>query len=166
MGYTTEFTGRFILDRKLEDKHSNYLKAFSAHRHMKIKPLDLTKEMIDAEIEPGPEGSFFAYDYTRNYYKNNTYFTIIDVNEPPELCPGLWCQWIPSADGLGIEWDGGEKFYNYLEWIQFIKVYFLDKWNYKIYGNVFFQGEDENDKGYIRVKDNEIVIDKDILFFE
>ena len=27
--------------------------------------------------------------------------------------PGIWCQWVPTDDGKGIEWDGGEKFYNY-----------------------------------------------------
>lgn len=166
LGYSTEFTGRFTLDRKLEDKHYNYLKLFSYHRHMKIKPHNLTKEMIDAGVDAGLDGAFFAFDFINKSSEYNKYFSIISYNEPPELCPGLWCQWIPSYDKLGIEWDGGEKFYNHPEWIEFIQVHFLNKWNYKLSGSVFFQGEDYRDKGYIRVKNNKIFIDNEILIFE
>ena len=39
-----------------------------------------------------------------------------DFNASPRDQPGLWCQWIPSEDSKSIEWDGGEKFYDY-DWL-------------------------------------------------
>jgi hypothetical protein len=50
---------------------------------------------------------------------------IIDFNEPPPGQPGLWCKWIPSEDGTYIEWDGGEKFYDSAEWMQYIIEHFI-----------------------------------------
>ena len=44
--------------------------------------------------------------------------SIVDYNEPPTGQPGLWCQWI--IEDNEIIWDGGEKFYNYIEWIEYL----------------------------------------------
>ena len=80
--------------------------------------------------------------------------SVIDHNDPPKNQPGLWCQWVPSADGEGIEWNGGEKFYYYVEWLNYIIKNFLIPWGLVLNGTVKWRGEDFNDAGKIIVKDN------------
>jgi hypothetical protein len=71
--------------------------------------------------------------------------------------PGLWCQWV-VIDNKYIEWDGGEKFYNYIEWIEYIIKNFLTKWDVKLNGVVEWEGEDKEDIGKIVIQDNEIKV--------
>ena len=80
--------------------------------------------------------------------------SVIDHNDPPKNQPGLWCQWVPSADGGGIEWNGGEKFYYYVEWLNYIIKNFLIPWGLVLNGTVKWRGEDFDDAGKILVKDN------------
>ena len=34
--------------------------------------------------------------------------------------PGFWCDWVPTVNGAGIAWNGAEKFYSYVEWLNLI----------------------------------------------
>lgn len=70
--------------------------------------------------------------------------------------PGIWCQWVPTDDGLGIEWDGNEKFYDYVEWLEYIIKHFLNPKDYLLNGAVRYQGEEIGDVGRIEVKDNKV----------
>lgn len=106
MGYTTDFDGRFELNKPLTVPDANALKEWAGERH---------------------EG----------------------VN-----IPGIWCQWVPTHDGVGIEWDGMEKFYGYVEWLEYIIEHFLGPKGYVLNGVVRYQGEDIEDVGRIEVKDN------------
>lgn len=71
--------------------------------------------------------------------------------------PGLWCQWIPSPDGTQIVWNGGEKFYKYVEWLKYLIENFLKPWGYKVSGLVEWKGEDSGDYGVIEATDNEVI---------
>ena len=71
--------------------------------------------------------------------------------------PGLWCQW-RLDDETTLSWDGSEKFYNYIEWLQYLIVHFFEPWGIKVNGEVTWQGEDSNDMGKIIVTDNVIEI--------
>lgn len=79
---------------------------------------------------------------------------VIDFNRSPRTQPGLWCQWTPTSDNQGIEWDGDEKFYAYVEWLRYIIVNFLAPKNYVLNGQVSYHGDDATDSGIIVVKDN------------
>jgi hypothetical protein len=81
---------------------------------------------------------------------------VLNYNSPPAGQPGLWCQWIPTLDMQGIQWDGNEKFYNYVEWLEYIIENFLKPWGFTLNGEVEYQGEDPGDTGFITVKDNEV----------
>lgn len=70
------------------------------------------------------------------------------------VMPSHYCQWTPTADGTGIEWDGGEKFYDYTEWLAYIVEHFLRPWGYTLNGSVKWQGEDMDDRGVLIVEDN------------
>jgi hypothetical protein len=85
-----------------------------------------------------------------------------DVN--PEF-PGYWCQWQPSKDGTEIEWDGGEKFYNYEEWLEYLIQHFLEPWGYVLNGTVKWSGEDAEDIGSITVTDNVVRARKAVISY-
>jgi hypothetical protein len=72
--------------------------------------------------------------------------------------PGLWLQWELSSDGTELGWDGNEKFYHYIEWLQYLIQHFFEKWGIKLNGEVQWQGEDSSDFGKIIVTDNVVEI--------
>jgi hypothetical protein len=65
--------------------------------------------------------------------------------------PGFWCDWVPTEDGEGIEWNGGEKFYDYEKWLQLIIDTYLTPWGIKLTGKVEYQGEEIGDHGTVSV---------------
>lgn len=73
-----------------------------------------------------------------------------------EGAPDAYCQWIPSKDGRGLEWDGGEKFYAYVEWLVFLIDRFIKPWGHFLNGRVEWQGEDGKDQGVIHVRNNQV----------
>jgi hypothetical protein len=77
-------------------------------------------------------------------------------HEGNDEAPSYYCQWVPTADGKGIKWDGGEKFYAYVEWLNYLVTRFLRPWGYSLNGEVQWRGEDFNDLGTIIAKDGEI----------
>ncbi len=135
MGYNTDFSGRFDLDKPLLEEDRKFLENLAATRRMKR---DLSEEF-------GVEGEFYFGDDDSG---------VIDYNRPPSSQPGLWCMWVPTEDGKGIEWDGGEKFYDYVEWIEYIIEKILKPRGYLLNGKVRWFGEDRGDNGAIIVNDN------------
>lgn len=110
MGYTTDFDGRFRLNKRLKKAHEKKLKTFCEERH-----------------------------------------------EDGDL-PGLYCQWVPTEEGDAIEWDGHEKFYDYIDWIEYLIKEFIDPWGYVLNGEVEWTGEDPRDIGKIEIKDNKVTV--------
>ena len=158
MGYTTIFDGSFHLDERLFDSQVLYLLEFSRTRRVKrdVSQLenapDPAREAVGLPL--GVEGGYFV---NQKWNRENGQSSIIEYNLPPAGQPGLWCQWIPTSNGGGIEWDRGEKFYKYIAWLEYIIVHFLEPWGYRLQGEVSWQGEDLSDKGRIVVEDNKIV---------
>lgn len=146
MGYTTDFSGSFELNKQLGPKMKEFLTKFNETRRMKRNVSD--KYGVEGEFFVGGTGSF-GQDSTED---------IVDYNEPPSTQPGLWCQWTPTQDGMGIEWDGGEKFYNYTEWLVYLITKILEPNGYVLNGVVQWQGEDVGDVGEIFVEDNKVFI--------
>ena len=81
---------------------------------------------------------------------------VIDEGVPAGVQPGLWCQWVPNDAGTAIVWDEGEKFYDYIKWLEYIIHHFLKPWGRTLNGTVEFQGEEVGDRGLIVVVDNDI----------
>ena len=111
MGYTTEFSGEFALDKPLTIAQKQELEAFAEERH------------------GGNTEAFAGY-------------------------PGFWCQWVPNDDGTAIKWDGGEKFYSYVQWLQYIIDHFIKPWGLTLNGEVAWFGEEDDDLGKILVREN------------
>jgi hypothetical protein len=83
-------------------------------------------------------------------------FSQEDHREENKGYPGIWCQWVPNDDGTAIVWDGGEKFYNYVEWLKYLLHIYLKPKGYVLNGKMHWCGEEEDDKGWIIVEDNHI----------
>ncbi len=75
--------------------------------------------------------------------------------------PDGYCQWVPTKDGKRLEWDGGEKFYDYGKWLTYIIAVHLAPKGHTLTGDVRWQGEDMDDRGTLRVSGNTIEEIKD-----
>jgi hypothetical protein len=158
MGYTTEFNGSFQLSKPATKEQIEYLNRFSYTRRMK-RDVEKLNELHKGEyglpgIGYGTEGEFFCMN--DNEFGQSKDGSIVDDNYPPSTQPGLWCQWVLTEDGTELEWDGGEKFYCYVEWLQYLIENFFSRWEIEINGTVKWQGEDMDDRGRIKVEGNKI----------
>ncbi len=89
--------------------------------------------------------------------------------------PGYYCQWVAIEDGTAIEWDGGEKFYDSVEWMMHIIKNFLGPGirvtagrtpetkalevltrNHVLNGVIDAEGEQRGDIWRLVVKDNKV----------
>jgi hypothetical protein len=142
----------------LKAEHAAYLKQFSQTRRMRRDPNRL-KQFPDPIREAvglplGKEGGYFVGG--GGFWGQDHDESVLDYNEPPEGQPGLWCQWIPNELSTAIVWNQGEKFYYYVEWLEYLLKHFLTPWGYVVNGQVYWQGEDDPDRGTIVVKDNKV----------
>jgi len=158
MGYTTDFSGIFAVTPTLKPEHLAYLQKFNDTRRMK-RDAKLAGERPDplrtaAGLPIGEEGKFFVG--ADGFAGQDRTAEVLNYNSPPAGQPGLWCQWRPTDDGNGIEWDGGEKFYHYTEWLSYLIDTFLKPWGYTVNGEVQWAGEDSSDRGVLIVKDNRV----------
>lgn len=170
MGYHTDFDGSFQVEPPLKPEHRAYLEKFSGTRRMRRVPA-ITAARPDpireaAGLPVGRDGAYFvgAGGHAGQEPEegplgaNRKKLGIIDYNSPPAGQPGLWCQWTPTEDGEAIVWDGGEKFYDYVEWLQYLIAHFLKPWGYVLNGKVEWEGEERSDFGVICVEANEVSI--------
>lgn len=102
MGYTTDFTGHVTVEPPLNEHEAAYLTAFADSRRFRRVS---GPYRTDSDEYRGPD--------------------TVDYNEAPEGQPGLWCDWAPTDDRAGIEWDGTEKFYNADQWMAYLIDTFL-----------------------------------------
>jgi hypothetical protein len=136
----------------------------------------------------GNDGEYFAMDDKQSGQTRDN--SIIDYNQPAGqltdrnldfnymwnenqkkiaagTCqPGLWCQWVISDDSKELEWNGGEKFYYYIEWLQYMINHFFQPWNIKLNGEVTWEGEDSSDMGKIILKDNIVTVKQGKITYE
>lgn len=156
MGYTTDFTGAFTVTPALKPEHAAYIRKFNKTRRMKrdaakaAKMPDPIREAVGLPV--GNEGAFFVGG--EGYMGQKRDASVLDYNHPPSGQPGLWCQWTTNEAGTTIEWDEGEKFYDYTEWLAYLIENFLSRWGYTVNGEVEWAGEDRDDLGKLVVKDN------------
>lgn len=187
MGYTTTFRGRFTLNRCLKPEHKAYLRRFSEIRHeilreemLKDYP-DPLREIVGLPI--GKDGMYFTgwidpenekedalteglSDSLRPFIKQGFERAFVQnygrPDPKPMWPPSYYCQWVPDHSSRGIEWNQGEKFSGYIQWLRFLMDHFLLPWGYALAGEVSYEGE-QGEHGRIIVKENEIhtVVDGD-----
>lgn len=132
MGYTTEFTGKFDIVNSSGD----------------IVEVDNETESILNRLSD----SEFAKD-TR-FSIGHVYFDL------PKDFLSNYCQWRLTNNKQHIEWDGGEKFYEYEGWLNIILEKILVPKGYYLSGKVHFQGQESRDSGYLIAEPNKNAIKK------
>lgn len=174
MGYSTDFDGEWKVTPTLSEKHRLYLDQFSTSRRMKRDPDYTEKRLPDplriaVGLPIGKEGCYYVgvsgdngqdHMWSRGDSPGDRH-GILDSNSEPEGQPGFWCKWEPNSDGTAIKWSGAEKFYDYIEWIKYLLEHFLTPWGYTLSGRVDWQGEDEADKGFIIIYNNQVFVNED-----
>lgn len=163
MGYTTEFVGEWRLNKQLTPEHKAYLKQFCHTRRVQrdaaktAQRQDPIREAVGLPV--GVEGGYFVGE--GGYAGQSHGSDIINGNGPPQGQPGLWCKWEPNEDGTAIEWSGAEKFYDYIKWLQYLIDHFLGPWGYILSGKVTWQGEEDDDIGFIVVSNNKVYVNEE-----
>jgi hypothetical protein len=154
MGYTTTFEGEFELDRVLDEQTDQFLNKLATTRRTKRQNDLLPKSGFEKYgfSSWGVEGEFYV-DGSGSYGQGKD-SSVVDYNGPPSTQPGLWCQWVLTEDKKHIVWDDGEKFYNYIEWLEYIISSVLIPRKYVLNGIVDWEGEEHNDFGQIKVENN------------
>lgn len=161
MGDSTDFNGSLKFNKEVSIELQEYINRFSATRRMprdneKIKEIYPNWKELCFFGELGNMGEYFA-PISKNYGQDYDDKSIIDYNGfNCSVHPGLWCQWV--IDGDELVWDGGEKFYNYVEWLYYLIDNFFDPLGYKLNGDIVWQGEDTDDCGVIHVENNSVEI--------
>lgn len=155
MGYNTDFIGSLEFNKPVTEELKNYINKFSNIRHMKrdigkLKEIHPNWQNECYKGTLGHDGEFFIGGSADFIDRDKD---IIDYNCHPFGVPGLWCQWIIN-DNDELEWDGGEKFYNYVEWLDYLIGHFFEPEGYILNGTIEFQGEESDDCGYIKVTNN------------
>jgi len=131
-----------------------------------------------AESIYGVDGEYFVPDDSNRGQEEDE--SIIDYGTPPgqfvpgtfnpekleeqnelRICegscqPGSWCQWVITEKGDELAWDEGEKFYNYIEWLSYLIAHFFERWDVKLNGIIYWEGEEPEDKGKIEVIESEV----------
>lgn len=154
MGYTTDFRGALEITPPLNPKQVDYINLFCSTRRMKRDPKVL-QEMYKGKHgfngTYGNKGEYFAFDDGNMGQKRDN--SINDFNSTGSI-PGLWCNWKITEEGTNLEWNGGEKFYNYTEWLQFLITHFFTVWDVTLNGEIQWRGEEWDDNGTITVIKN------------
>lgn len=191
MGYTTDFEGELTFNTELTTTQVEYLNDFKNSRRMKRDPkvlmdkyngtygrpqiTKLTEEQekhVQALKNDGFEVSLFYNGSAEDYYgKEGEFFVgndevtgVTDYNRPPSTQPSLWCQWDVAEDRLF--WDGGEKFYSYVDWLKYIIENFFKPWGIVANGSITWSGEDSSDFGKIVVTDNIVTVKEGRIVYD
>ena len=68
--------------------------------------------------------------------------------------PTFYCQWVPTEDRQGLEWDKNEKFYYGKEWLIYLIDRFIKPWGYTLNGECPWYIDDHEEAGILKVSDN------------
>ena len=156
MGYTTDFSGCFNTNKPVENWFMNYINRFNDTRHMQRDVEEIKRSYpnwkdLCFKGNLGKDGEYFIGG-EGNILTNFDDHSIVNYNYPGN-CPGLWCQW-QMDDNETISWDECEKFYEYIDWLEYLIENFFKPEGYIVNGSVEWQGEDADDFGTIEVIDN------------
>jgi len=174
MGYYTELSGKFTLDRPLSSEHRVYLEEFNKTRRM-ARTVKAARKLPDpvreaAGLPLGVDGAFYVGGSSEilQIKRGESYSAAckragVRPNRPPKGQPSLRCPWVPSADGSAVIWDDVEKPDEYVEWLEYLVANFLVPWGYRIDGEVHWRGDDSDDRGTIFVKRNQIEAVHDVI---
>ena len=172
MGYTTDFRGQLSVTPALTPEQLAFITAFNETQRMGRDPKVVMEYAKGEDGLPGADKTNAEEVYGKfgEYYVGDNSIGVIDNNAAPgqsrifgetECQPGLWCQWTVYADdeqNQTFEWDGGEKFYEYVKWLEYMVKFFFTPWGVMLNGTIEWRGEEWDDNGVITVENNVITV--------
>lgn len=152
MGYSTDFEGHIDIEPPLSTEEMTFLEKFAESRRMKRE-----------------QGPYFVEGSEDNWNYPGVNMDAGDHNHPPDGQPGLWCHWVPGNGGRMLEWDEGEKTYDFAEWLKYLIEHFIGSnpkaksqlpflQNHVLNGEIKAEGEDGDDRWDLIVRDNEVYV--------
>jgi hypothetical protein len=165
MGYTTDFYGTIEVVPPLNESEIDFLERFATCRRVNRKS--------------GPYYASEDPEVLKNFGQDWDEDTI-SLNEPHPGEPNFFCQWTPTEDGAGIEWDGGEKFYDAEDWMYYLIKHFIGSdpeakkydperfsflQGHTCNGEIEAQGEDPDDKWLLKVTDNVVTVHRGVISY-
>ena len=167
MGYTTDFTGLgFWTEPPLLEEHKSFLRMFNVTRHVCYETAGILPGPTRSQVIPlvGPDAWHILKDdlIRPNFAAVSSILgedrlPALHYNRSPDGVPSLWCGWTVDEQGH-IVWDGAEKFYKYVQWLEFLIDTYLRPWGYTLNGTVDYKGASADDFGRIIVVDNEVTV--------
>lgn len=157
MGYSTDFNGMIKISPNLKELDKEFLDKFFQIRHMK-RDMSKLKGISKNDIkEFGNDGCFYLKDYD-NFNEMYDDKTIININDSGDM-PSLWCNLeIVEDNGESfVQWNGSEKTYGINEengWFTWLIDNFFKPNGYVLNGEMTWQGEEDDDTGTIKIKNN------------
>jgi hypothetical protein len=153
MGYSTYFYGFWTLTPALSLAQTDYLQKFSRTRRVKRAPdaIKNNRRLVAMGLNLGVDAEYFVDTEDEDE-------SIVDINQPPGNQPSLWCQWRVNDKGNRLEHTGGEKFGEYVEWINYLVEHFFSPWGVKLDGSIEYQGKVLVHSGTIEIIDNRIEV--------
>ena len=185
MGYTTDFKGSLTLSKPLTEEQLKWYNDWKSIRKCSRDSQKLMEEYkgkYSLDGDYGVDGEFFGYVPKKYldengdgiwYDENGDYIRDIDsysgwiggdsvkqfsINpnfgyNPNQPKGSNWCRW--KIEGNQLLWDGREKFYNYVEWLEYINKNIFSKWDitFTDQTEIKWSGEDVEDCGVIYIED-------------
>ena len=168
MGYTTDFIGGFTV---LDAKTQKWARLKDGVRKLIIGLSETRRMKRDVDEKYGVEGEFYVDGGGECGQAPES--NIIEHNSPPATQPSLWCDWTVLSTSAklpqpfdNIVWNGGEKFYSYIEWINYIHEVILKPQGYTLDGTVEWLGEDPDDRGKIEYRNGELKVYRGTISYE
>ena len=186
MGYTTDFEGHMEL-KQIEVKNTDgkgvnlnltieevmtLVNGLAKTRRMcrDLSKISDENGMLNGVhySEYGVEGEFY-YNKDSECSGQDKDNSILDENKESKSQHGLWSHWTIGFYRAGmflkeesyiLEWDGGEKFYAYTEWLDYLNENIFKPNNIVMDGEIQWRGEDNEDMGKIISKDGVIKVYK------
>lgn len=115
MGYSTDLIGHIDINPPLNDHEQAYLAGFAGSRRglpgqpPYTVPGNPAAEEFDATTASTATSTRAAARYVKQ----------------ADAVPGPWCGWVPAWSGGCLTYDGKEKFYAPVEWMQYLIDHFL-----------------------------------------
>ena len=163
MGYNTYFEGELTPNKPFDKDFVKYINAFSSKRH-EPRDVELIKKADPLWYKNCLFGNIGPYGM---YYIGPYEDWPLPAGESPDFnMPGYWCQWIIDESSNTVRWDGNKKFYNYVDWLDFIIKHFFELGGYKLNGEIFWHGENFDDAGKISVVDNVVRVYTGTILYE
>lgn len=87
----------------------------------------------------------------------------LEGNSGSPNAPDSYCDWQLTKDCMGLEWSGAEKFYHYVEWLQWLYDNILKKDGIQITGALKYEGESSDDMGSIIFENGKFIQRKECV---